>query len=81
MLADKGRVGVEQRVRLAMAKILFPEAPLTLAVVFQAREIHLPHRDPVGTFLAATARAFDLTLVTADEFLLRGKGVKVLENR
>lgn len=30
----------------------------------------MAHQDPADRFLAATARAFDLTLVTADERLL-----------
>jgi PIN domain nuclease of toxin-antitoxin system len=43
--------------------------------------IVLPHRDPADTFLAATAKVYDLTLVTADENLLRGKGYPVLSSR
>jgi hypothetical protein len=31
--------------------------------------------------LAATARFYDLTLVTADELLLAGKGFSVVANR
>jgi PIN domain nuclease of toxin-antitoxin system len=41
----------------------------------------LPHRDPVDRFLAATARTYGLTLVTADENLLSGSGYPVLGNR
>ena len=37
-----------------------------------------PHRDPADTFLAATAKVCDLTLVTADDNLLNGKGYSVL---
>lgn len=32
-------------------------------------------------FLAATAAVYDLTLVTADDRLLRGKGFRTLANR
>jgi len=32
-------------------------------------------------FLAATAEVYELTLVTADERLLRGKGFRTLANR
>lgn len=32
-------------------------------------------------FLAATARVFDLTLVTADARLLKGKGFSLMPNR
>jgi len=43
--------------------------------------VNLAHRDPADRFLAATARVFDLTLVTADDNLIRGKGYRVLANR
>jgi PIN domain nuclease of toxin-antitoxin system len=37
--------------------------------------------DPADRFLAATAKTFGLTLVTADENLIRGRGYTVLANR
>ena len=42
--------------------------------------IKLSHRDPVDQFLAATARIFDLTLVTADRRLLQESGFSTLAN-
>ena len=41
----------------------------------------LPHRDPADTFLAATAKVYGLTLVTADVNLLNGKGYSVLASK
>jgi len=38
------------------------------------------HEDPADRFLAATAEVYELTLVTADERLLRGKGFRTLAN-
>jgi len=40
----------------------------------------LPHRDPADRFLVATARVFGLTLVTADEQLLKARQSPVLAN-
>ena len=57
------------------------EAPLTRAVVRALGSITTPHRDPADRFLAATAAALDLQLVTADEQLLAGRGYRVLANR
>ena len=37
-----------------------------------------PHRDPADAFLAATAKVFQLTLVTADTRLRTAKGVSFL---
>jgi PIN domain nuclease of toxin-antitoxin system len=40
--------------------------------------ITTPHRDPADRFLAATAKAYGLTLVTVDENLGRSKDFAVL---
>jgi PIN domain nuclease of toxin-antitoxin system len=55
------------------------EATLTHAVALEAGAVRLPHADPADRLLVATARAYDLTLVTADERLL-GKGWRSLAN-
>jgi PIN domain nuclease of toxin-antitoxin system len=57
------------------------EAPITYQVAQETGRIQLPQRDPVDRFLVATARVFDLTLVTADENLLKARQVAVLGNR
>ena len=44
-------------------------------------EVSLPHRDPADRFLAASAKAYDLTLVTADEHIIAGSGYKILANK
>ncbi len=85
LLAEKRKVligtGVEEWVRVALEKMPVREAPLTFEVALYTREVRLPHRDPVDTFLAATARFYDLTLVTADQLLLAGSGFSVLPNQ
>jgi PIN domain nuclease of toxin-antitoxin system len=57
------------------------EASLTLEVAHELRFTMLGHRDPADRFLVATAKVYDLTLVTADERLTRVQGLKVLANR
>jgi PIN domain nuclease of toxin-antitoxin system len=64
-----------------LAAIPAREAPLTHEVAVESVLIELPHRDPADRFLAATARVFDLTLVTADDRLLGSPGFAVLPNR
>jgi PIN domain nuclease of toxin-antitoxin system len=56
------------------------EAPLTFEVGQEAASIRLPQSDPGDVFLAATARVFDLTLVTADPQLLACSWLKTLAN-
>ncbi len=40
-----------------------------------------PHGDPADHFIAASAKVFDLTLVTADENLIGLRGIQVMANR
>jgi PIN domain nuclease of toxin-antitoxin system len=56
------------------------EAPLTFEVARILPTLGMRHEDPADLFLAATAKAFDLTLVTADRNLLRTGGISVLAN-
>lgn len=57
------------------------EAPLTWEVAQELRFTMLGYRDPGDRFLVATAKAFDMTLVTADERLMNVPGLSVLPNR
>lgn len=59
----------------------FREAPLTIEVALAISSINFSHGDPADQFLAATAKVFDLTLITADEHLLALSGIRVLANR
>ena len=56
------------------------EAPVDWKVVHEMRFMMLGYKDPGDRFLAATARAYDLTLVTADKQLQRIPGLKTLGN-
>jgi PIN domain nuclease of toxin-antitoxin system len=85
ILAEKGRVQFDDEPRAwigrALQRVAFKEAPLTREVALQSRAVDLAHQDPADRFLAATARVLDLTLVTADRRLLRGKTFRTLANR
>jgi PIN domain nuclease of toxin-antitoxin system len=84
-LCNRGRLKLSptptQWISSQLAKVTFQEAVITHSVAAATAEIQLPHSDPADWLLAATARTYDLTLVTADENLLSGKGYKVLANR
>ncbi len=84
VLAERGRLVLEPDpvswVRQQLVRLPFRHASLTHEVAVQSRLIDLPHADPADRFLAATARVYDLTLVTADEQLLRSKGFSTLAN-
>ena len=85
VLVENGRIELDIEVRTWIARALkeFPprEAPLTTEVVLALPGIQLKHRDPADAFLVATAKVFELTLVTADARLLVAKGVSTLPNR
>ena len=55
------------------------EVPINFAVAEQAAQITLPHADPGDVFLAATARVYDLILVTADTQPIGCKWLKTVE--
>lgn len=82
ILVERGRIKLnmsfEEWIAQALTEFSPREAPLTTEVVLAMSKIHLPHRDPANAFLAATAKVFRLTLVTADTRLRTAKGVSFL---
>jgi len=85
VLHRKGRLKMPQDVPAwvasSMEDLKLIEAPLTVEVALAVASISLSHADPADHLLAATAKVFDLTLVTADEHLLHLPGIRVLANR
>lgn len=85
MLVSRGRVslegGFQEWLKTALDRAPLREAPLTHEVAMATHDVELPHRDPADAFLAATAKVFDLTLVTGDERLIRAKGIGTLANK
>jgi PIN domain nuclease of toxin-antitoxin system len=87
LLAEHGRVrtkggmGPRDWAEAALSRVPMHDAALTRDVALASRSVHLAHEDPADRFLAATAEVYELTLVTADERLLRGKGFRTLANR
>jgi PIN domain nuclease of toxin-antitoxin system len=57
------------------------EVPLNWQIGHELRFTMLQHGDPADRFLVATAKVYDLTLVTADERLVNVPGLRVLQNR
>lgn len=85
ILAEKERVILDPDpvtwIRNVLRAVSLKDAPLNHEVALQSRVIDLPHQDPVDRFLAATALVYDLTLVTADERLLRSQKISTLPNK
>jgi PIN domain nuclease of toxin-antitoxin system len=85
VLLRKGRLTLPDDVAAWVAKTMqdleLTEAPLTVEVALAISSINFAHGDPADHFLAATAKVFGLTLVTADEHLMRLPGIHVLANR
>jgi PIN domain nuclease of toxin-antitoxin system len=68
-------------VSATMSDLKLTEAPLTIEVALAVSSFTFLHGDPADQFLAATAKVFNLTLVTEDERLLHLPGIQVLANR
>ncbi|MBI2895923.1 MAG: type II toxin-antitoxin system VapC family toxin [Deltaproteobacteria bacterium] len=85
LLVEKGRVVVDgdplEWIEAAWLRAPTYEAAINREVAQRSRSVRVPYQDPADRFLAATAEVFDLTLVTGDERLLRGKGYRTLANR
>ena len=85
VLLRKGRVTIPDEVGVwvgdTVKNMELTEAPLTLEVAVAIASINFPHGDPADRFIAATAKVFGLTLVTADDRLMRLTEIQVLANR
>ena len=84
MLAERGRVvllpDAERWVRTSLNAVPFHEAAVNSEVALASRALSIPSDDPADRFLVATARVYELTLVTADIRLRRIPDVAVLPN-
>ena len=67
-------------VQRSISDLNLNETPLVWKVAYELRYILPNQKDPADRFLAATAIAFDLILVTADQKLIGVPGLKVLAN-
>ena len=85
MLWQKGRMvpgkDIETWIPEALQSLPLQEAPVTYEVARETARLRLPQRDPADRFLRATAKVFELTLVTADAHLLKSRDISVLANR
>lgn len=87
LLAERGRLKMRgdttptNWLEAVLSRAPMNDAPLTREVAIRSRSVRVVHDDPADRFLAATADVYDLTLVTADDRLLRGKGYRTLASR
>jgi PIN domain nuclease of toxin-antitoxin system len=54
------------------------EVPVTRQVALEFGAVRLSHKDPADRLLVATARVHGLTLVTADQLLLKSKACPMI---
>jgi PIN domain nuclease of toxin-antitoxin system len=84
MLTQKGRVELNEDVvswtRRTLEQLQLHEAPVTTEVALETSGLSLAHSDPSDRLIAASAKVFGLTLVTADEKLIAAPGIEVLAN-
>jgi PIN domain nuclease of toxin-antitoxin system len=85
VLVERGRLKLDDEprrwIKQALARTPAQEAVLTFEVAVRSREIMLAHPDPADRFLVATAIVHGLTLVTADDSLIRQNVCPVLPCR
>ncbi len=85
LLAENGHIkipeGPHRFFEAAVTERGYRQAMFTHEVAFESRRLALSTEDPADRFLAATAKVYNLTLVTADERLLALREIDVLSNR
>jgi PIN domain nuclease of toxin-antitoxin system len=85
VLLEKKRITLKQDfgqwVDESVKALQLQEAAFTWEIAHELRFTVLGHRDPADRFLVATARVYNLTLVTSDERLLNAPGLNVMPNR
>ena len=84
VLCEKNRMRLDQDFpewfKKSTTDLEILEAPFHWQVAQELRLVHLQHKDPADRFLVATARIYDMTLVTADKKLMNVDGLNVLPN-
>ena len=85
VLLEKKRLELDRDlhewVEQSKRELMLREAPLSWEVADELRFTMLKQWDPADRFLVATAKVYDLTLVTADQHLVNVPGLSVLQNR
>lgn len=85
ILRQKGRVEIDDDLRSwveeSRKRLPLQEALPNQEVALATFELDLPHQDPADRFLAATARTYELTLITADRRLLESASVETFSAR
>jgi PIN domain nuclease of toxin-antitoxin system len=72
---------LDRFVTKSQKELLLHEAAFTWGVAEELRYTILGHRDPADRFIVATAKFYDLTLVTSDRRLIEPlPGLKVMAN-
>jgi PIN domain nuclease of toxin-antitoxin system len=84
LLLEKKRIAIPLEFHIWVAEsardLQLKEVPFTWDVAQELRFTQVPHKDPADRFIAATARVYDMTLVTSDQRLLQVPHLKVLPN-
>lgn len=85
LLAERGRLDIcgdgRRWIRGALSASPVTETPITFEVALASRSIRLAHDDPADRFIAASAKVFGLTLLTADKRLLACPDIDIVAAR
>ncbi len=85
ILAEKKRIILKKDaakwIQEVFRKIPLKEAPVNYDVAIESRRMTLPQQDPADRFIAATAKVFDLTLITADQRLMECPEISIISSQ
>lgn len=80
LLCQRGKITFRPDTKAGLTALAdsFHVLALNAEVAWEAASVALPHKDPFDRVIVATARVFDLTLVTRDEQIACAGVVKTL---
>jgi len=82
LLAEKGKIELatdaESWLQEALRNSPIIEVPISTEIAIISRNISVTNQDPADRFIAASAKALGLTLVTSDMTLLKCSEIQVL---
>lgn len=83
LLIERERIRFSKESKLRTVRDLLKLAPIHVLpisgeIALMSREITCPHEDPADRFIAASAHAYHVPLITADKNLLKCKEIRCI---
>ena len=84
ILNEKSQIDLHAEQPAKWISKVYKETPITVLtinheVAIQSRLIDLPQKDPADRFIGATAKVFDMPLITVDTLFKKSKEIRIFD--